>query len=140
MSSRKRILNRQDRRAMKAAVEKQPAVLTRVPECDWPLSVGSLRIRPYEVWVSRKFCVQFFAEDDDIIRLSVNRTEMRSDSRWADGLTWDDLQSIKRQVGLGHRFAVEIYPEDRNIINVANMRHLWVLPQRLSLGWTGIPS
>lgn len=31
--------------------------------------------------------------------------------------------------------AVEIYPAERDIVNVANMRHLWVLPERLPFGW-----
>lgn len=60
---------------------------------------------------------------------------MLPNGRWDDGLVWDELQEIKRQLGYGNSQAVEIYPEDRNIVNVADMRHLWVLPARLNLGW-----
>jgi hypothetical protein len=39
---------------------------------------------------------------------------------------------------MGDRFAVEIYPENINTVNVANMRHLWVFPvgERLGFAWT----
>jgi hypothetical protein len=30
---------------------------------------------------------------------------------------------------------VEIYPRDRDIVNIANMRHLWVMAEPLALGW-----
>ena len=46
-----------------------------------------------------------------------------------------ELQDIKRQAGLGDYMAVEIYPKDRDIVNVANMRHLWVLRDPLQFGW-----
>jgi hypothetical protein len=47
--------------------------------------------------------------------------------RWADGITWDTLQLLKRECGHGERWAVEVYPPDTDIVNVANMRHLWLL-------------
>lgn len=46
----------------------------------------------------------------------------------ADGITWDDLQWLKAAVGFGDREAVEVFPRDCDVVNVANMRHLWVLP------------
>lgn len=54
----------------------------------------------------------------------------------SDGITWDDLQWIKRAAGYGDREAVEVYPLDDDVVNVANMRHLWILPagQRLPFG------
>jgi hypothetical protein len=59
----------------------------------------------------------------------------RKGSKWVDGITWDQLQEIKRGVGLGDKLAVEVYPEDKNIVNVANMRHLFVLPERPLFAW-----
>ncbi len=50
-------------------------------------------------------------------------------------MTWEELQEIKRQVGIGDFFAVEIFQRDKDIVNVANMRHLWVLPDPLDFGW-----
>jgi hypothetical protein len=58
------------------------------------------------------------------------------DGLWIDGLTWDDLQTVKREVGFGKCFAVEVFPEDSHVVNDANMRHLWVLGERLPFAWT----
>lgn len=42
-------------------------------------------------------------------------------------ITWDDLQMIKGNVwGTGSR-AIEVYPAVENVINAANIRHLWRL-------------
>ncbi len=80
-----------------------------------------------EVWRSKEFLVQIFDVDADIERLTINRTSVdTANRRWRDGITWDELQNIKREVGRGDYDAVEIFPADRNIVNVANMRHLWV--------------
>ena len=76
--------------------------------------------------------VQEFHEGKNI-RLSVNRTMPGKDS-WLEDITWEELQTVKREVGYGDRLAVEIYPEDVNIVNVANMRHLWII-DGLDLGW-----
>ena len=60
---------------------------------------------------------------------------MNPDGRWKDDITWDELQEIKRQAGYGNQMAVEIYPDDLDIVNVANMRHLWILDEPLPIGW-----
>lgn len=123
---------RAQRRLAKKQATKYPARLTRVPLDRWPDSPSSAsRIN---VWLSRHYLVQGFAEMGDIVRLTVCSTTPSADS-WADGLTWDELMEIKRQCGYGHRAAVEIYPDDSNIVNVANMRHLWVLPEAPAYMW-----
>lgn len=42
-------------------------------------------------------------------------------------ITWDELQAIKDWLFPG-RIALEVYPPKDKIVNVANMRWLWVLP------------
>ena len=54
---------------------------------------------------------------------------------WAVGISWDSLQDIKRRRGYGDKYAIEIYPREVDIVNVAAMRHLWVLPEPLNIGW-----
>lgn len=44
------------------------------------------------------------------------------------GLTWDELQHIKEAL-LPGRWAVEVFPPEALVQNVANVRHLWVLPE-----------
>lgn len=94
---------------------------------------------PFRAFRSRKFCVQAFAEVDGVVRLSVNRADINPDGSWAEGITWDDLQRVKAEAGYADREAVEVYPPDSDVVNVANMRHLWVLPAgaRLPFTWRG---
>lgn len=74
--------------------------------------------------------VAIYDEEHAICRLTVNRTEMGRDGRWRDGITWDELQDLKRQAGYGEAMAVEVYPPDSEVVNVANMRHLWIVDPR----------
>jgi len=121
------ITTREQRRQLARDNAKQPAVLMQVPRNEWP----DPNSRQIAVWRSRDFLVQLFEdaqhEGSGPKRLSVNRTHMAGD-RWADGITWDELQRVKREVGMGHLWAVEVYPPDHEVVNVANVRHLWLVP------------
>lgn len=126
-----RVVTRAMRRQLERDNAKQPADLTPVPPSEWPPVTPPGLV---EVWRSRDYLVQLVREPAGL-RLSVNSTRVRPDGRWDDGLTWDELQAIKRQIGLGDCYAVEVYPPDRDVVNVANMRHLWILPEPLPIGW-----
>lgn len=110
--------------------------LSSMPADRWPpRREGSY---PTAVLRSRTFLVQIFDEASGL-RMSVNRTEV---ARWTDGMpiwregiSWEELQSLKAQAGYGHLWAVECYPPDHKIVNVANMRHLWLLPAAPAFGW-----
>lgn len=130
-------MNRASRRDLQKILEKEnakrPVVLTMIPASAWPA-------KPYdpsrvEVWISQKYLVQVFNEDGGIVRLSVNRTMPRLNGGWMENITWDELQDIKRDIGRGDSYAVEVYPRDGDVVNVANMRHLWILPEPLTVGW-----
>lgn len=111
---------------------KWPRTLSHVPQETWPQDGDTSRLK---VMRSCDFLVQVFNEGNAITRLSVNRTMTGYDGRWVDGITWDELQDLKRQAGYGDFMAVEIYPDDFNKVNVANMRHLWILPEPLPFAW-----
>lgn len=92
--------------------------------------------KPFKVLRSRKFLVQVFRQPTGIIRITINRTRLKAIGRWEDGITWDEIQKIKTQIGYSHRDAVEVYPKDEDIVDVANMRHIWVLPEhQLNFIW-----
>lgn len=129
-----KIVTREMRRALERENARQSAVLQIVPMSTWP-DVSGMTQKPIAVFRSRDFIVQTFDEGVGITRLSIARTTMRPDGRWDDGITWDELQGIKRQIGFGDCQAVEIFPRDRDLVNVANMRHLWVLREPLDFGW-----
>lgn len=109
-----------------------PVELVDVPRDQWPAD-GALRIA---VMRSRQFLVQIFVEPNDIIRISVNRTEWDERAQcWREDITWDDLQRLKREAGYGDRWAVEVLPADTEVVNVANMRHMWLLPTAPAFAW-----
>jgi len=51
---------------------------------------------------------------------------MRKDTK--DGITWDELWNAKNALGFADHEAVELYPRVADLVNVANIRHLWVFP------------
>lgn len=134
MSSSRAIKTTRDQRlALKAENKKRPIKLTSIPRAMWPNDKDESR---FDVLISQKYLVQLFNEKNAVTRISVNRTELKASGGWEDNLTWDELMSIKAELGYEHDYAVEIYPKKENIVNVANMRHLWVLPEELkSFGW-----
>lgn len=129
-------MNREQRRRMQkeqhAHVAKFPEQLEPVPSDLWPSTHTAKP--PFGVWRSRKYLVQAFMESAGITRLSVCRTKLNGD-RWEDGITWEELQAIKAEVGYAELDAVEIYPRSGDVVNVSNMRHLWVMPGPVSFAW-----
>lgn len=122
--------SRQQRRALERANRALPAVLIAVPRHEWPEHPDDL----LQVWLSRKYMVQAFQEANGMLRLSINRTIHNGDS-WVDQITWDELMQIKRECGYGDRDALEVFPADQDIVNVANMRHLWIPADPVPFAW-----
>ena len=126
-------LNRHTRRAMDVQNHARFTDEMRpIPPSEWP---AQSLVTPTEVWASRRFLAQIFMERH-AIRISVCRTTLGKDGRWQDQITWDDLQRIKREIGRGEQCALEVYPAESDLVNVANMRHLWIpIANPLGIGW-----
>lgn len=120
--------NRAQRRAMQAALVAANRafgpVLAEIPREAWP-EWRQGDHPPQRVLRSREFLVQVFCHER-AVRLSVSRTALRTDGRWEDGITWDELQRLKAEAGYGAYWAVEVYPPDDEVVNVGNLRHLWL--------------
>lgn len=92
------------------------------------------------VWRSRRFLVMEFVtpEAGDVVRLSVQRVDhaaFRTDAL-ENPISWDDLMACKAQVGYGDAWAVEVYPADGHVVDLARMRHLWLVPaESLPFAW-----
>ncbi len=125
--------------AMKAYLREQNKVygdlFIWIPKCSCPEGFMDLHVIPDSVCRNRSYLVQIFPEIDGARRISVCRTMIDNSGKWEDGMTWDDLMGIKAQIGYQDRWAVEIYPPDKNTVNVANMRHLWLIPEKPSFAW-----
>lgn len=132
-------MNRSDLRARQKYLNEQNRqwgqTLVQVPRDQWPASAAPNLL---ELWRSRRFLVQVYdesTESEECVRLSVQRTALGDDGHWVAGITWDELQALKRECGYGAHDAVEIYPADPDVVNVANIRHLWVFMQPFRLVW-----
>jgi hypothetical protein len=125
------IATREQRRQLQRDNAKLPETLQPVPLESHPNPPSNLKA----VWRSRHFLVQAFYEPFGVIRLSVNRSELGSNGRWLENITWEELQTLKRQAGYGEFYAIEVYPKDKDVVNVANMRHLWITEEPLNIGW-----
>lgn len=116
--------------------EKYPAALRKLESSEWPQTARGIDV--VEIWRSRDFLVHLYRKPFPIpLRLSINRTMINDDGNWVDGITWDDIQRLKREAGFGDRDAVEVYPADSDIVNVANIRHLWIMPVAIPWAWGG---
>lgn len=104
-----------------------------IPKKDWPPERVD-GVRRKTVLLGKTYLVQVFEEHKGVIRLSINHTK-RKGSKWSEGITWQELQDIKDAAGFKYKVAVEVFPERHKIINVANMRHLFVLPERPDFVW-----
>lgn len=128
-------ITRAMRRAFQAEQARQPERLRNVPHEEWPTVLQSLILPPHEVWRSRHFLVQIYREPSDFRRITVNRAALTDNGEWVAAITWDELQRLKDEIGLGEWWAVECYPPNSEVINVANIRHLWLLPDPPPYGW-----
>lgn len=122
------------RRELREAQKRLPLVLT---ECRIPPHLVRPN-GPQRVWRSQRLLVQGYDEPSMpsiLIRLSINVADVDKNGEWFAGLGWDELQRIKRECGFGDFDAVEIFPRESQVVNVANMRHLWVYREPLQIGW-----
>jgi len=132
MSARKaKAIRRTDRRQISMSTP----LRCLKPE-EWEGSIkGSTKAVPVKVWKSSEFLAVLYNESG-ILRLSVNRAYLvEGSNRWDDGITWDELMFVKTQCCLHESWAIEIYPPIADVVDVANMRHLWILPSPPSFAW-----
>lgn len=125
------VASREQRQALKRENKKWPDFMRQVPREQWPEDPEQKRIG---VFRSRQFLAQVFREESGF-RISVNRTRLNNRGRWDDRITWDELQRIKRQIGFGDNWAYEVYPPDGDVVNIANLRHLWIPNEPPGFGW-----
>jgi len=107
----------------------------QVPRDQWAQGTFA-GVGPDALWRSRNFLIQVFKEDQGAMRLSICRTQLDKHGQYVDGISWEELQGLKNLCGFAEREAIEIYPISGNEVNVANFRHLWVMPSWMRLHWT----
>ena len=113
---------------------KWPDALVEIPREKWPAYTPRGLCKAFR---SKRFVVQQYETVNGVTRLSISVTQFSSDrpGSFVDGISWDDLQRLKAECGFSDMDAVEVYPSDKDVVNDANMRHLWVLDEPLSFAW-----
>ena len=110
-----------------------------------PVIVPANRMKnpPVAGWRSRRYLVQKYIDSTragNFVRLSVQRVEhaaFRSDAVEAP-ISWDELMVCKAEVGYADQWAVEVYPAAEHVVDVARMRHLFVVDLAdLPFAWLG---
>lgn len=104
--------------------EVDPSEWAHIPEKD-------SRSRVTKVFRDDRFLVQV-RKHGSTVRLTIskiNHTIKNNRTIWEDGITWDELQEIKNKCGFKDQWLCEYFPADDEVVNIANMRHLWVLDE-----------
>jgi len=123
---------------MKAKVKPRPV---REYWGDWENKSHLLRLHPANIrgekpmcaaWVNLILSVQVSKEASDwgeITHLWVRRHDEKP-------LTWREMQRVKNELIGPERVGVEVYPAVSEVVDQANMFHLWVLPEGFKLPFT----
>lgn len=137
MQLSQRVLNKARRQVAREENRRWTSQIVPVPREQWPEGIGAwFRELPLAVWRSRDYLAVLWQEPNKAARrLSINSAHLNERCIPRDGLTWDELQRVKRECGFGDYDAVEIYPADRDVVNAANMRHLWILDEPCEFTW-----
>ncbi len=59
----------------------------------------------------------------------VSHLKVRRHDAGTNRLTWDELMMIKNEMLGEDALAIEIFPRNCDVVNEANVRHLWELPE-----------
>lgn len=120
--------------AMKREAEFWPEELVEMPVAAWPTAAKEMAVlaRPVKVFRSRSLLVQVHKEVGTT-RLSISGCVPQTNGDWPD-LTWEQLERAKEECGFKGCWMVELYPPSGEVVNVANMRHLWLIPEP-EFGW-----
>ena len=127
-----RNLNREQRMALEKAqkllIASYPDKLEIVPENDPYIPYSSHPEDIKTIFRSKQYTVILWKQNrfDGKQRFSITRNEWSSkERRYVGNISWDEIMEIKRQMGLGEVECWEYYPKDSEVINEANMRHIF---------------
>lgn len=128
-----RRLTRAERKALDAENKKWPKHLVQCGDAEigYPRPPMLKEVRP---GARAGFWSRSMDAGSGLERLSIHRTTIKN-GRWSDGILWDDMQRLKSECGRGDKCGVEVYPADEDLVNVANVRHVFILPEAPAFAW-----
>lgn len=124
------VVRQEIRRLSEKLVELDPGAMALAGQQTRSVLGKAPLIYPTRAWKSRRFVVQLY-EEPHRVRLSVQRAGanayIRPQNRDRRPISWEELMEVKRDVGFGDCWAVEVYPPEEDAVNVSDMRHLWLV-------------
>lgn len=132
-SKERKILLKQFRQHLITESKKYSA--NQVTEIPIPAKFEGNPKSPFKVFRTKDYLIQVYKETTGHIRISVNKIMVTDTGDWEEDIPWDTLMWVKRKIGYGDYHAVEVYPKDDDVVNVANIRHLFVLDEPLPFIW-----
>jgi len=122
------------RRASAAHAARWHETLRPMPRATWPAGFPREVV---QVWRSRDVVVQVYGPSGPgvVARLSICGTALDDTLDYATTFSWESLQAIKDAVGYAAFDALEVFPRAADVVNVANMRHLWVVADPVPFAW-----
>lgn len=82
-------------------------------------------------YVNAVYSVQQYECDVPAVGVVLHLAIRRHDS--AMTRSWSDLQRIKNELAGKERVAFEVFPKTTDLVDEANMQHLWVMPDGYDL-------
>lgn len=67
----------------------------------------------------------------NVEHVTISRGTLSTDG--SGGFTWAEKQEIKDKLFGENRFAVEIYPKRKNLVDVSDVYHLWVFDKKVDM-------
>jgi len=125
---------RQNKRELRKNSFDQSNELKEVPRSEWISLVNNIPQYLSKVYLSRSFMIQIYEEPGKPDRLSICRNGIDNNGKWLEHITWEELQEIKNTVGYADQDCIELFPKKEDVVNVSNMRHLWVVDQ-IDFAW-----
>lgn len=86
--------------------------------------------RKYLVPIFRKVASSDLKVDQETIKTSIGTVKhLRIKGHGQRNLSWEEMQEIKDREAGKEALAIEVFPPHNEIVNVHNVRHLWVIPK-----------
>jgi hypothetical protein len=125
-------VTRQQRQELAIENLRFPVTMTEIPKDDLArMKADTLGATPIRCWRSRHFIATLWLQPcagfpNTVRRLTIHRASITPDGEWKDGIAWTELERIKNECGFAGEWAVECYPPADQVIDIANMRHLFL--------------
>lgn len=127
-SERRRMEQTQKRAIKKMAKEAAKSGWGEWIECLSDIPKASLPEGIVVAWKNNVFTVQMYLYEDAAVSGVFTVFGIRRHDK-SPTISWDDLMRIKNEIAGVDRWAMEMYPPQDQLVDVANMRWLWCGPK-----------